>query len=253
MQFHHRVQGEGAPLIILHGLFGSMSNWRSLATIFSRQFQVITIDLPNHGHSPPKTIFDYPSLAKDLIDFMDDQGIDTAALLGHSLGGKIAMQCALDFPKRITHLLVADIAPRAYAPEHLLIFKALSDLNISAYKNRLEIDEALSSQIPNPETRQFLLMNLEKNKEGYSWRINLNNLEQNYQNICAEVVGKSVYLRPSLFIKGEASSYIRGDDEIGIKKWFPKAEIVSIPKSGHWLQAEAPEVFATIVFTFLGK
>ncbi|BAW80531.1 alpha/beta hydrolase fold protein [Candidatus Nitrosoglobus terrae] len=253
MQLHHQVQGKGTPLIILHGLFGSISNWRSLATAFSRQFQVITIDLPNHGHSPPKAIFNYPSLAQDLIDFMDEQSIDTAALLGHSLGGKIAMQCALDFPNRITHLLVADIAPRAYAPEHLLIFNALSELNLTAYKNRLEIDEALSRQIPNLETRQFLLMNLEKNKGGYSWRINLNNLQQNYQAICAAVVGKNVYLGPSLFIKGEDSGYIRGGDKIGIRKWFPKAEMVSIPKSGHWLHAEAPEVFATIVLTFLGK
>lgn len=253
MLFHYRVQGKGLPLIILHGLFGSMSNWRSLAIKFSHQFQVITVDLPNHGHSPPRKVFDYTSLAKDLVSFMDEQGISAVALLGHSLGGKVAMQCALDFPERITRLLVVDIAPHAYPPEHLFIFKALSELNLSAYESRLEIDKALSNRIPNSATRQFLLMNLDKNKEGYSWRINLNNLEHNYQAICAAIAGKKAYIGPSLFIKGGASSYIRKGDEIEIRRWFPKAEIVSIPHVGHWVHAEAPEVFANTVLEFLNK
>jgi esterase len=253
MLLHHRIQGNGLPLIILHGLFGSMSNWRSLATKFSRQFQVITVDLPNHGHSPSRRIFDYASLARDLISFMDEQGISTTALLGHSMGGKIAMQCALDFPGRITHLLIVDIAPRAYPPGHLFIFNALNELNLSAYGSRLEIDKALSKGIPDSATRQFLLMNLDKNKEGYSWRINLSNLQHNYQAICAAIEGKESYPGPSLFIKGGRSDYIRRGDEIEIRKWFPKAEIVSIPHAGHWVHANAPEVFANIVLEFLNK
>lgn len=254
MPLHYRIYGNGLPpLIILHGLFGSMVNWRSLATRFSHQFQVITIDLPNHGHSPPRKIFDYPSLARDLVSFMDEQGIGVATLLGHSMGGKIAIQCALDFPERITHLLVVDIAPRAYPPEHLSIFKALSELKLSAYGSRGEIDKALSKGISDSATRQFLLMNLERYKEGYRWRINLSNLQHNYQAIYAAIGGKKAYLGPSLFIKGERSSYIRKDDEVEIRRWFPKADIVSIPHVGHWVHAEAPEVLANRVLDFLSQ
>jgi esterase len=230
-----------------------MDNWRSLAIRFSRHFQVITVDLPNHGRSPHRKTFDYSSLARDLVSFMDEQGISTATLLGHSLGGKIAMQCALDFPERITHLLVVDIAPRSYPPEHLFIFKALSELNLSAYKSRREIDKALSTALPDSATRQFLLMNLDKNESGYCWRINLSNLQHNYQAICAAIEGKKVYLGPSLFIKGGRSNYIRRDDEIEIRRLFPKAEIISINDAGHWVHADTPEVFANMVLGFLSK
>lgn len=252
MILHHQIQGNGLPLIILHGLFGSMNNWRGLASRLARQFQVITVDLPNHGRSPPKEVFTYPSLAQDLVHFMDQQGISEAALLGHSLGGKVAMQCALDFPQRVKHLLVADIAPRTYPPEHTSIFEALMALDVSAYENRREIDNALVSSLPNARLRQFLLMNLDKTMGGYRWRINLENLYRNYPAICAGIKGENSYSGPSLFIKGEQSNYIQKSDEQEIKQWFTEAEIISIPDVGHWLHADAPKVFINIVSRFLG-
>jgi esterase len=251
MLLHHRIQGNGFPLLILHGLFGSLDNWRSLASKFARQFKVITVDLPSHGRSPAKESFNYPSLARDLVSFMDQQAIPAAALLGHSLGGKVAMQCALDFPERVQRLLVIDIAPRAYAPEHLFIFKALRALDLAAYGSRREIDEALEGALPNPAVRQFLLMNLDKAEQGHRWRINLENLQQNYSAICAAVEGEGQYLSPTLFVKGASSDYINSEDEREIQVWFPKAELIAIPGAGHWVQADAPNALLNIALEFL--
>ncbi|ADE14386.1 alpha/beta hydrolase fold protein [Nitrosococcus halophilus Nc 4] len=251
MLLHHRIQGNGLPLIILHGLFGSMDNWRSLASQFARQFQVITVDLPNHGRSPHKKVFNYPSLARDLASFMDQLGMGAATLLGHSLGGKIAMQYALDFPERVTQLVVVDIAPRAYPPEHRFIFEALGDLNPSAYDSRREIDKALSNALPDHRIRQFLLTNLDKGKNGYRWRINLDDLHRNYRSICAAIEGGGTYRGPTLFVKGERSDYIQKGEEIEIRKKFPKANIMAIPRAGHWVHADTPEVFVNAVLEFL--
>ncbi|KFI22592.1 alpha/beta fold hydrolase [Nitrosococcus oceani] len=251
MQLYFRTQGKGPSLIILHGLFGSMDNWRSLVPKFAHQFQVTTVDLPNHGRSPHKKIFNYPALAKDLAHFMDQQGVGVAALLGHSLGGKVAMQCALDFPERIARLVVVDIAPRFYPPEHLFIFEALRELDLSVYGSRREVDRALASSLPNVALRQFLLMNLDKGKKGYRWRINLESLHQNYHAICAAVHGIELYSRPTLFVKGECSDYLQKSDEQEIKKLFPVAEVIAIPDTGHWVQADAPEAFTNVVLEFL--
>ena len=251
MLLHHRTQGKGFPLLILHGLFGSMDNWRSLAPKLARQFKVITVDLPNHGRSPAEKSFNYPSLARNLIAFMDQQAIPAATFLGHSLGGKVAMQCALDFPKRVQRLLVIDIALRAYAPEHLFIFRALRALNLAAYESRREIYRALQGALPNPAVRQFLLMNLEKAEQGYRWRIDLENLQQNYPAICAAVKGKGPYLGPALFLKGASSDYIKDEDEGEILAWFPEAELISIPRAGHWVQTDAPEAFLNAALEFL--
>lgn len=252
MQLYSRTQGGGPSLIILHGLFGSMDNWRSLVPKFAHQFQVTTVDLPNHGRSPHKKIFNYPALARDLAHFISQQGVGSVALLGHSLGGKVAMQCALDFPERISQLVVVDIAPRSYPPAHLFIFEALRGLDLSTYGNRREIDGALASSLPNATLRQFLLMNLDKAKKGYRWRINLESLRQNYHAICAAVHGTGSYSQPSLFIKGECSDYLQKSDEQEIKKQFPAAEFISIPDTGHWVQADAPEAFTNVVLEFLG-
>lgn len=251
MLLHHRTQGNGPSLIILHGLFGSMDNWRSLAPKFARQFQVITVDLPNHGRSPHKKTFNYPSLARDLAGFVKQHGIGSAALLGHSMGGKVAMQYALDFSEQVAALVVVDIAPRAYPPEHLFIFEALNGLNLSAYGSRKEIDKALSHALPDPRVRQFLLMNLDKGKNGYRWRINLPDLQRNYRFIGGAIEGERPYLGPSLFIKGGGSNYIGKGDEIEIRKQFPEAKIISIPNAGHWVHADAPEVFTSTVLKFL--
>ncbi len=222
--------------------------------MFARQFQVTTVDLPNHGRSPHKENFNYPALASDLAHFMDQQGVGVAALLGHSLGGKVAMQCALDFPERIAQLVVVDIAPRFYPPAHLFIFEALRKLDLSVYDNRREVDRALASSLPNSALRQFLLMNLDKTGEGYRWRINLEGLSRNYHAICAAVShGGEPYSRPSLFIKGECSDYLQKSDEQEIKKQFPMAEVISIPDTGHWVQADAPAVFTNVVLEFLDR
>lgn len=253
MDLHYRMQGSGVPLIVLHGLFGSMDNWRSVASRLAHRFQVISVDLPNHGRSPHEAVLTYPALARDLIRFMDGHGISQAALLGHSLGGKVAMQCALDFPRRVNRLIVADMAPRTYPPEHIPIFKALMALDVSAYESRREMDDALAGSLPNASVRQFLLMNLEKAAAGYRWRINLDNLYRNYPAICAGITGESPYSGPSLFIKGGQSNYIREGDEPEIKRWFPKADIRTMADAGHWLHVEAPEIFIDIVTAFLSE
>ncbi|CAB1275423.1 alpha/beta fold hydrolase [Candidatus Nitrosacidococcus tergens] len=251
MPFYYQSQGEGAPLVILHGLFGSMGNWRSIASKLSSDFKVITLDLPNHGYSPAQDFFNYQTLAQDIAYFLIENNFSPAILLGHSFGGKIAMQCALDFPNQVSGLIVVDIAPRAYNPSHNFIFDALISLDLSYYGSRSEIDKALSLKIPDMKVRQFLLMNLEKTKESYSWRINLVNLRNNYQAICAPITGNYPYKGKNLFIKGENSSYIAADDEQEIYCWFPYGSIYSIPNTDHWVHADSPKLFLEAILAFL--
>ncbi|CAH9017990.1 alpha/beta fold hydrolase [Candidatus Nitrosacidococcus sp. I8] len=251
MLFHYQSQGEGVPLVILHGLFGSMSNWRSIASKFSNDFKVITLDLPNHGYSPAQDFFNYRTLAQDIAYFLIENNFSPAILLGHSFGGKIAMQCALDFPDQVSSLIVVDIAPRAYNSSHNFIFDALASLDLSHYSSRSEIDKVLSLKIMDVKVRQFLLMNLEKTKESYFWRINLFNLRNNYQEICAPIIGNHPYKGKSLFIKGEDSSYIASGDEQEIYCWFPYGAIYSIPNAGHWVHVDSPKLFLETILAFL--
>jgi esterase len=249
---HHRILGEGPALIILHGLFGSLNNWQTLARRFAAGRAVHLLDQRNHGRSPHDARHDYTLLGADLLEYMDQQGLRDATLLGHSMGGKVAMQAALAAPGRVDRLIVVDIAPRAYDPAHDDLMEALASLDLSSCATREEADARLL--VPDATVRQFLLTNLKRDDAGrLGWRMNLPALREQYPHLLRAVTGPAPYPGPALFVAGGTSAYIQPADEAGIRSLFPLARIVTIQGAGHWVHAERPEEFAREVEHFLAE
>lgn len=246
-----KLGDQGRHLIILHGLFGMLDNWQTLATYFSRQYQVWIIDQRNHGKSPHSEEFNYRLLAEDLYEFMQQNSIDTANLIGHSMGGKTVMEFAFLYPEKIEKLIVVDIAPKAYrGGSHLELIDAMKSLDLSKVTRRNDADNMLANKIPDMGVRLFLLKNLTHTDSGYRWKVNLPVLDANYEVIIGNI-DNGVYQGPTLFIRGEHSEYIGPEDEPAIKKEFPNSHVVTIPDVGHWVHAEAPKEFSVAVETFL--
>jgi pimeloyl-ACP methyl ester carboxylesterase len=253
MPLHFESYGHGFPLLILHGLFGSLENWRTLSKAFSQSYQVFVLDQRNHGRSPHSDIFNYRVMAEDLKEFLQQQGLSSIHLLGHSMGGKTAMQFALTYPEEVDKLIVVDIAPKAYPPGHDDIFAALFSLDVQDFRSRQEADDTLAKHLPDLALRQFLLKNLERKATGgFHWRINLEAIHQNYPEMLKDLEGNGQFHRPTLFIRGGNSGYIHPEDLPTIKAIFPQAQLVTIPHTGHWVHAEAPQEFAKVVLNFLG-
>jgi len=252
MQLHFKEYGHGRPVILLHGLFGSLDNWHSVASRLAETFHVFALDQRNHGQSPHSTEMAYPLMAADVDNFLAARGLDSAGVIGHSMGGKTAMQLALSFPQRVQRLVVADIAPRAYAPAHDKIFAALQALDLPKFQNRSDIEAALALEIPDLVVRRFLLKNLGRTPAGgFFWKINLPNIAENYGRLREPVAGSTPFTGPALFIRGGKSNYVRPEDEPLIHKWFPSARIETIPEAGHWVHADRPEEFLGLVGDFL--
>jgi pimeloyl-ACP methyl ester carboxylesterase len=250
MQLHYQTLGLGQPLILLHGLFGSADNWGTIAKHFSQTHQVISVDLRNHGRSPHTDSQNYTDMAGDLIELCDSLNLDTIHLLGHSLGGKVAMQFATQYPEHVDQLIVVDIAMRTYPDAQTYLIDAMMAVDLSTVRSRSEVDQILSTTIENAKVRQFLLMNLVKTEDYLQWRINLPALKANYPAIRQAVCESAKYDKPCLFIRGERSDYVRDDDVEQIKAHFTKAQFASLP-TGHWVHAEQPQAFIEVVAQFL--
>ena len=254
MKLNFKTFGEGEPLIILHGLLGSLDNWQTLAKQFSAHCTVFVVDQRNHGKSPHAPNFDYDILADDLFDFMDENYISSAHILGHSMGGKTAMYFAMKYPEKVEKLIVADIAPVKYEEGHKVIFDALFSVDLKAVDNRKEIDEQLKKQIPQFGVRQFLMKGLTRNDDrALAWKFNLIDIWNNYDNILETFETEDVFEGETLFIKGEQSAYIIDKYIPVIKKYFPASILKTIKRVGHWLHAEKPKEFYEIVIKFLKK
>jgi len=254
MQLSFKRYGNGPPLLILHGLLGSGSNWHTLSSrVFADHYEVFTPDLRNHGRSPHSDVFDYPTLAGDVRDFMQQQGLDRVHLLGHSMGGKVAMHVALLYPHLLDRLIVVDIAPKPYAPRHLEILDILGAIDPADYDTRQEIDAALARSIPSLPTRQLLLKNLDYDGTRYRWKMNLPAIIANYDAINKGLVVEGTFDQPTLFVRGETSDYVDDADEGLILRSFPNAQVVTIPGAGHWVHADAPQPFAAAVLAFLSQ
>lgn len=252
MQLNHQCHGEGAPLIILHGLLGSLDNWQNISRRLAEIFRVCALDLRNHGRSPHSEAFNYDAMTDDLLEFLDAQQIRRTRLMGHSMGGKTAMYFTLKHPERVEKLVVVDIAPRAYPPSHLPIFDALLSLDLGAFRERGEIDRELAAKIPEAAVRQFLLKNLTRNEQGgFRWKPNLPAIRKNYDSLNDEIKTNRTFDGPTLFIKGGKSDYINESGRAMIQKLFPNATLSSIPQAGHWVHADAANEFVKSVENFL--
>lgn len=252
MHLHYQKLGAGRPLAILHGLLGSSDNWLPLARSLADEFAVFALDLRNHGRSPHAAEFTYDAMVEDVREFLETHRLAQISLVGHSLGGKVAMHFALRFPERIKRLIVVDMAPRAYPPQHVLLFQALLNLDLSRFNNRTEIDAALAASIPDAPVRQFLLKNLVRTDTGaFAWKIPLEMIYQNYHSLNHPIESAHSFPHPALFIRGGRSDYIRNDDRPEIQRLFPRSEIVTIASAGHWVHADAPMEFSNAVRQFL--
>jgi esterase len=252
MQLHFHELGHGEPLVLLHGLFGSADNWLGVAPELAKRFQVFIPDLRNHGLSPHAAEMDYPLMAADVSDFIAARGLADVFVIGHSLGGKVAMQLALDFPARVKKLVVVDMAPRAYAPEHDPIFKALLALDLARFQTRSQIEETLAPEIASLSLRRFLLKNLGRDAAGnFFWKLNLQGVAENYSRLGEKLEAGTPFTRPTLFIRGGKSDYIKAMDEADIRRLFPLAEIQTIAAAAHWVHADAPAEFVRRVLDFL--
>ena len=251
MELFSREFGSGSPVIILHGLFGFSDNWQTIAKGLSDHHLVVTPDLRNHGRSPHLSSHSYPEMADDLKGFMETHWMFSANLVGHSMGGKVAMQLALSYPDMVERLVVVDIDPDQAEDNHSSIFRALLGMDLSKMATRTAAEAYLSEHIQDYGTMQFLLKNITRTEKGtYAWKMNLPVLWQHYQDILAPVSGDP-FQKPTLFIRGSKSDYIKPEKSALIKTLFPQAEIVTIEGAGHWVHADKPNELLTVLKSFL--
>lgn len=240
------------PLVVLHGLFGSLDNWVTLCRRWADAFHVLAFDARNHGRSFHAEAMSYAVMADDLRAFLDARGISRAHLLGHSMGGKTLMEFAVTHPERVDRMVVVDIAPRGYPPGHDGIFDALCAVKPAAYATRGEVEGALAPLVPSPPVRAFLLKNLIRDAEGrLAWKMNLRVLRREYDVIRGPVAAHGVCDRPALFVAGGTSRYILPEDRAEIRRIFPHAVVFTVRSAGHWVHAEAPEDVEMVVRKFL--
>jgi pimeloyl-ACP methyl ester carboxylesterase len=253
MTLHSQILGSGKPFVILHGFLGMSDNWKTLGTRWAEDgYEVHLLDQRNHGRSFHSEDFSYKVMSEDLKNYCEEHDLKEIILLGHSMGGKTAMQFAVKYPEMVSKLIIADIGPKAYPQHHQDILKALSSLDFSKIKSRSEAEAILSEYIKDTGTRLFLLKNLyRKNKTELALRINLPVLSDKIEEVGKNLPENTVFKGDTLFLGGENSGYIQPMDEILIKKHFPKAEIGTISKAGHWLHAENPDEFYDNVMNFL--
>ena len=240
MKLNYKKIGIGPPLVILHGLFGSADNWFSIARELDKEFTMYLVDQRNHGDSPHHDQWNYEVMVEDMKELLDDEGQEKVFLMGHSMGGKTAMNFALKYPERVEKLIVADIAPRYYPVHHESILEGLNSLNLKTINSRKEADDVLANYISEPGIRQFLLKSLGRDADGFNWKINLPVLTKNIENVGEALPEGESYQGPTLFLAGANSNYIQQKDLPEIVEFFPNYELEFVQNAGHWLHAEQP-------------
>ena len=251
----HRVYDASVPLVILHGLFGSAVNWNSIARKFSRDRPVYTVDLRNHGQSPHTDTMNYPEMAEDVLALLDELGIASAVLVGHSMGGKVAMVTALENPRRVSRLIIVDIAPVTYEHEFDTILDAMEQVQLETLQHREQADAVLAQSVPEAPLRSFLLQNLRRENGRWGWRINIEAIRRSLPSLIGfpdERLADRRYDGETLFLGGSHSTYIRRAYRPVIYKFFPRAHLQKLEGVGHWLHAEQPGEFVARVQSFLG-
>ena len=250
VDLHFEERGGGLPVIIMHGLFGSLSNWRGIARSLGENYRVINVDLRNHGRSPHAPGLSYEAMANDILALMDRLGIERAHLVGHSLGGKLGMFIADRHPERVARLVVVDIAPKWYPPWHKDVFAALDAVDLDRLESREQARQQMAAHVFEPEVRAFLAANLEQTGAGWRWRFNLPELKAAYEQTSDMPVLSGFYLGPALFVRGAQSAYIEAEDESRIARDFPESCIVTLQRARHWPHIEDTRGFLEAVTRF---
>jgi esterase len=242
-------------LIVMHGLFGMSDNWVSLAKVFAQKYYVLVPDLRNHGSSPHTDEFSYELMMEDVLGMMEDYSINKAVFLGHSMGGKLAMNLAAHYSEKVEKLIVADMSLREgeFKEIHAAIMDTIAKTDMGKFSSYAELEKYFDSFIDKKKVVLFALKNVKKNADGtFAWKLNYYSLYQNVHKIMEEVVPLDPFEKPTLFIRGEYSDYILDEDLEEIHTWFPQAQIETIPKASHWVHADDPKLFAQLVLGLLG-
>ncbi|MBM3169451.1 MAG: alpha/beta fold hydrolase [Bacteroidetes bacterium] len=252
MRLNFKKFGSGPPLVILHGLFGSLDNWFSIAKELVDHYTLYLVDQRNHGDSPHSNEWNYGVMVEDVRELLDSEGLDSVYLMGHSMGGKTVMNFAVKYPERVRKLIVGDIAPRYYPIHHQVILDGLNALDLSQLQSRKEADEHLAKFIPELGIRQFLLKSLGRDEQGFAWKINLSVIAEKIEEVGKALEEGAIFEGPTLFLSGGNSNYIQEKDLPDMKRHFPNYTWISLPNAGHWLHAEQPQAVVAEMRKFLG-
>jgi pimeloyl-ACP methyl ester carboxylesterase len=248
--------GEGQPVIILHGIFGISDNWVTIGRRLAEKFEVFIPDQRNHGQSPHSDTFNYYALGDDLFEFIEDHHIINPILIGHSMGGKVAMNFALEHPSKVSQLIVVDISLREYPArqEHMDIIHAMLSVNFDEISSREEVEEIVSKSVKSRRIRMFIMKNLYRiSSTRFAWRMNVPSIYENIENVFIGVDSPYTYEKPALFIKGGSSDYILDVDYAPIRKKFPEAQFKTIDGASHWVHADKPDELCAAFSDFLQK
>jgi esterase len=253
MYLNYRVLGEGKPIVILHGFLGVSDNWQTFArSIAPLGFSVYLFDLRNHGLSAHNPEHNYAVMSADVASMLNELKIHNPIVMGHSMGGKVTMKLANDFPNLMKAMIIVDIAPYAYPPHHQTIFKGLLSVNLNVIKSRAEADEKLAETITDLSMRQFLLKNLYWKEEGQlAWRFNIDALANAIEIIGEATLPDAPILLPALFVYGEDSDYVNPNRIPEILEAFPSAKFFGIQGAGHWVHAQQPAKLQNVVLDFV--
>ena len=253
MKLNFKTFGEGPPLVILHGLFGMLDNWKSIGTQLSKDFSVYLVDIRNHGRSPHSPTHTYADIASDLNQWMEDQWLYEATLIGHSMGGKAAIQYAYDYPEHLEKLVVVDIVPKTYSGGHETIIEALQSIPIDEVTSRSEVEERLQVAIKERGVILFLMKNLTRKKEGgFQWKMNLPVIAESYRS---QIMASPDYSDPieteTLFVKGGKSQYIQPEDVQLLDELFTNYKLETCTDAGHWVHADQPQQLISLLKEFI--
>jgi len=250
---YSRIEGEGKPLLIIHGFLGMSDNWKSFGSLYAAEgFQVHLLDLRNHGKSFHSDEFSYEIMANDVLGYCQHHNLSNVSIIGHSMGGKVAMLFATTYPGLVEKLVVADIGPKYYAPHHQDILAGLNAVDFSEKPDRSQVEETLYPFIPDFGTRQFLMKNLFWKEPGQlAFRFNLKVFNEKIEQIGVDLPSENRFEKPTFFIRGGNSKYILDTDLPEIQNHFPNFKLATIPNVGHWLHAENPKLFFEETINFL--
>jgi pimeloyl-ACP methyl ester carboxylesterase len=251
MQLNFKKIGSGPPLVILHGLFGSADNWYTVSKELEKEFTMYLLDQRNHGDSPHSEEWNYAVMAEDLLELLNEENLDKVFIVGHSMGGKVAMTFAVKYPELVKRLIVADISPGYYPLHHESIIDGLQAINLSKIQSRKIADGALAEHIPDLGIRQFLLKSLGRNSDGFYWKINLPVIVKHIEEVGKALAVGGIYEGRTLFLAGEKSNYIQEKDMESILAHFPAYEYHQIANAGHWLHADQPQAVVAEIRKFL--
>lgn len=255
MILNSKIYGQDSTetsLLVLHGLFGMLDNWATFGRLFSEWMPCHLLDLRNHGKSFHSSEMTLQDMAEDILKYINHYQIEKINILGHSLGGKVAMQFAISYPERVNKMIVVDISPKAYPPHHQRVFEALESIDFAQVSTRKEVEEQLGEKIAENSVIQFLLKNLHwEENDKLNWRFNLKILAEKYADFVSNAVKFAKFEGETLFVAGERSQYILPQDELLISQQFPNYQLVKIPNAGHWVQVENPKMFNEKIKEFL--